>query len=132
MIVTKRFVTLIEMIIVMVLIGLILGIVAYNYTGSLEEGKAFKTKTGIEKLQNILNLMIAEDSDNEARVSSEWETMIKQSPLVSNPEALTKDGWGEKYTVRVDEEGRVVVTSQKYQEYQRSHPGSMFKEQKSE
>ena len=46
----RHFVTLIEMMIVMFLIMLITGVIAYNYRGSLDEGKAFKTRAGIEKV----------------------------------------------------------------------------------
>lgn len=39
----------------MFLIAMITGVIAYNYTGSLEEGKAFKTKAGIEKfIQSLI------------------------------------------------------------------------------
>ncbi len=43
----KRCVTLIEMMIVMFLISLITGVIAYYYRGSLDEGKAFKTKAAL-------------------------------------------------------------------------------------
>ena len=52
----KRYITLVEMMIVMFLIAMITGVIAYNYTGSLEEGKAFKTKAGIQKIETILAL----------------------------------------------------------------------------
>ena len=55
----KRFVTLVEMMIVMFLIAMITGVIAFNYTGSLEEGKAFKTKSGIDKIHTILDLHLA-------------------------------------------------------------------------
>ena len=42
MAVKKRFITLIEMIIVITLIGIIMGALAWRYTGALEKGKAFK------------------------------------------------------------------------------------------
>ncbi len=120
----KRFVTLIEMMIVMFLIALITGVVAYNYRGSLEEGKAFKTKAGIEKLQTILNLAA---SDNQDVTTSNWTEAIKGSPLVQNPEALMKDGWGNTYVVSQDNDGNFVVTSPKYEQYKQANQKSMFK-----
>lgn len=122
----KRFVTLIEMIIVMVLIGLILGVVAYNYSGTLDEGRAFKTKTAIEKLETILNLYVAEHPDAISTISTDWQAIVISSPLVQNPASLTTDGWGNTYHVEY-KDGEVVVTSQRFDDYVKSHPGTMFR-----
>lgn len=119
----RRFVTLIEMMIVMFLIALITGVVAYNYRGSLDEGKAFKTKAGIEKLQTILSLALAENPNADL---SQWREIVSNSPLVQNPDALIKDGWGNEYAVTVVE-GNVVVTSTTYDSYKQNHKSSMFK-----
>ncbi|MBA3722475.1 MAG: general secretion pathway protein GspG [Parachlamydiaceae bacterium] len=114
----KRFITLVEMMIVMFLIAMITGVIAYNYTGSLEEGKAFKTKAGIEKIKTILALDAASgDIDN---IKDGWKEIIKNSPLVQNADELIKDGWGAEYEVDTgDEEGEKVVkvTSKKYEAY---------------
>lgn len=115
----KRFVTLIEMMIVMFLIALITGVIAYNYSGSLDEGKAFKTKAGIEKLETILNLEAAKDPSLLENIS-QWQDYIRSSPLVQNVNALTKDGWGYDYRVDV-EDGVIKVSSDKYSEYIKSH-----------
>src|ERR1700752_3938853 len=100
----KRHITLVEMMIVMFLIALITGVIAYNYRGSLDEGKAFKTKAAIEKLETILSLRDSEDPTLQDSISSPqvWQDVIKHSPLVSNASALLKDGWGGDFTVSVD------------------------------
>ncbi|MEM1283214.1 MAG: hypothetical protein AAGG81_06635 [Chlamydiota bacterium] len=118
-IVKKRFVTLIEMMIVMFLIALITGVIAYNYRGSLEEGKAFKTKAGMEKIEMILNLRVAENPDLLDNIEQQWEEVIKSDPLVKDPNSLIKDGWGKPYDVRM-ENNVIKVRSQKYNEYKRS------------
>lgn len=114
----KRFITLVEMMIVMFLIAMITGVIAYNYTGSLEEGKAFKTKAGIEKIKTILALDAAgTDIDN---IKDEWKAVVKNSPLVQNPDELVKDGWGVEYKVSIDEKSdgkEIVVSSDKYDDY---------------
>lgn len=117
--VKKRFVTLIEMMIVMFLIALITGVIAYNYRGSLEEGKAFKTKASIEKIEMILNLRIAENPDIMENIQTEWARVISRDPLVKDPNALTKDGWGKPYEVTV-ENNIIKIRSAKYDEYKRS------------
>lgn len=116
----RRFVTLIEMMIVMFLIALITGVVAYNYSGSLEAGKAFKTEVGMEKLKNVLMLTQAENSGASI---DQWREIVSQSPLVQNANALIKDGWGVDYTVTQDPAtGQVSVSSARYDQYRATHP----------
>lgn len=119
--VKKRYITLIEIMIVMFLIALIAGVLAYNYRGSLDEGKAFKTKAAIEKLETILNLKISESPDMASNISSDWQSVVRNSPLVSSPDALIKDGWGATFDVSVDDNGVVHVSSQNYENYIKSH-----------
>lgn len=124
MILKRRYVTLIEMMIVMFLIALIIGVIGYNYRGTLEEGKAFKTKAGIEKLETILNLAVAENSSLLDDIESNWQDIVRNSPLVQNPSALINDGWGQPYQVSV-EDGQIVVRSERYETYVQSNP-TMF------
>lgn len=119
--VQRRFVTLIEMMIVMFLIALITGVIAYNYRGSLDEGKAFKTKASIEKIETILNLEIAKNPQLRDSIASEWKTVIGNSPLVHDKNALLTDGWGAEYQVDIDDNGSIRVSSEKFNEYKRTH-----------
>lgn len=118
----KRYITLIEMMIVMFLIALIVGVLAYNYGGALDEGKAFKTKMAIEKVSTILSLEAAKNprflSD-----TSNWQAVIKASPLVKNANEFILDGWGEELQVEVHD-NRIEVTSRRLDEYRQSHPTS--------
>jgi len=120
----KRFITLIEMMIVMFLIAMITGVIAYNYTGSLEEGKAFKTKNGIEKIKTIVDLHLATNPDDEVK---DLESIIVKSPLVKNSKELLKDGWGKEYTIQPNEDGSFNIISTKYNEYLSKSQGSLFK-----
>ncbi len=119
----KRSVTLIEMMIVMFLIAMIIGVVAFNYRGSLDEGKAFKSKAAIDKIETILNLAEAEGE----RVDSDWQKLVNQSPLVQKGADLTKDGWGETFRVTRGNDGEIVVSSNRLEKYVQDNPGSMFK-----
>lgn len=115
----RRCITLIEIMIVMFLIALIAGVVTYNYRGSLDEGKAFKTKAAMDKIETILNLSIAEQPHLADHIESEWREIIRKSPLVKNPNDLIKDGWGEIFQV-TNENGVIYVRSAKYEDYERS------------
>ncbi len=51
--------TLLEIMIVIVLIGLIGSVIGFNMKGSLDEGRAFKTRQAQEQIQDILMLEVA-------------------------------------------------------------------------
>lgn len=122
----RRCITLIEIMIVMFLIALITGVVAYNYRGTLEEGKAFKTKAGIEKLQTILSLIRADDPGIDLS-NGNWQKAIESSPLVGNAKALLKDGWGNDYRLEFGPDNVIIITSKTYEQYIADHPTTMFK-----
>jgi len=114
----RRNITLIEVMIVMFLIALIIGAVAYNLQGAFEKGKAFKTETGMKRLEEILYIQMSEDPALEDNIETRWKEAVRQSPLIPNPETLMKDGWGQDYNVKF-EDGQIKVTSERYNEYKR-------------
>lgn len=116
---TKRFVTLVEMMIVMFLIAMIVGVIAYNYTGSLEEGKAFKTKAGMDKIHTILDLHLATNPDDKDHIDTNWKEIVRKSQLAKSPEELIKDGWGVPYEVSKGDNDEIVIKSQRYETYKR-------------
>ena len=123
----RRFITLVEMMIVMFLIAMITGVIAYNYTGSLEEGKAFKTKAGIEKIHTVLDLHLATHPEERDNIESKWREIVENSQLVKNAKDLMKDGWGMDYQVSKDNNGEIEIKSEKYNAYQSSKgKGSLF------
>lgn len=109
---TRHFITLIEIMIVMTLIAMILGVVAYNYQGALEEGRAFETKANISKITTILTLRVANDPSAVDDLASKWKDYVKASPLAANPDKMVNDGWGEPFKVSVDqlEDGSNVIS----------------------
>jgi len=112
----KRFVTLIEMMVVIFLIGLILGFLAYNYRGGMDKGKALKTEVSMERLETLLNMHVAEDPDALGNLETKWPELVERDPLVKNPATLIYDGWGNKYKVTV-ENNVIHVESERYKEY---------------
>lgn len=120
---TKRAITLIEMIVVMILIATITGAVALNYRESLNEGKAFRTKEGMDRLETVLALYYAEHPG--IPIKDEYEErfrIVSESPLVRNPREFLKDGWGENYEVHIGMQDNssdlsIEVKSRKYAQY---------------
>lgn len=95
----RRAITLIEMIIVMLLIATITGAIAYNYKESLNQGKVFKTKESISRIETILNLALAEDPAMASDIQSNWQDFVSRSPLVKDPKSFFTDAWGGNYVV---------------------------------
>jgi len=115
----RRFLTLVENMIVMFLIALITGVIAYNYTGALEEGKAFKTRASIEKIETILNLAVAQEPSRLDDITSKWKVYIEDSSLIKDPKTLSLDGWGGPFEVIV-EDGKIYVSSKNLENYDAS------------
>ena len=122
----KRAITLIEIMIVMFLIALIAGVVTYNYRGSLDEGKSFKTSSAIDRVETILNLSVSDEPELLDNLQGNWKNIIRSSPLVKNPNDLIYDGWGNEFKVDVDPNGNIKVSSDKYNDYKKSN-ATMFK-----
>lgn len=115
----KRAITLLEIMIVIFLIGLIGGVVGYNMKGSLDEGKAFKSKEGAAKIENILNLQIAGGWDPAVLQDPQGVAKcLRDSGMVKDVDQILKDGWGNPYTITVDDHGDVSVESQKLKDYE--------------
>lgn len=125
-IIKRKYVTLIEILIVMLLISMIAGVVAYNYQGTIEKGKAFATEQTIEKIKTILTLRIAEDPSSLDSIPTNWKQYLKESPLVTNADKMSRDGWGVEFEVSVmrdNETGEpeITVTSRNYDNYLKNH-----------
>ena len=116
----KRSVTLIEIMIVIMLIGLIGGALAFNMRGSMDQGRAFKSEQNLSRVENILMLELAQDRAAK-EIADNWQMYVKNSPLAggSNNDC-TKDGWKKEFKVKVDGDA-ISVSSKKLTEYQNRH-----------
>lgn len=116
----KRPFTLLEIMIVIFLIGLIGSVIGYNMKGSLDEGKAFKTKQAKHKIKEILELEIAKGIEPD-KVMNDPAQYLRASGIVKNPKKLICDGWGEKFDISYDEQkNEIKVFSKKYQTFKNS------------
>lgn len=107
----KRFaLTLIEIMIVIVLIGLIGSVIGANMKGSLDEGRAFKTKYAMEQIKDILMLEVAKGPSIEA-VVAEKEKYLANSGMVKDAKKMLKDGWGEEF--EISHRGQKITVSSK-------------------
>ncbi len=120
---SRHYMTLMEIMIVMALIAMILGVLAFNYQGALDDGRAFETKANIEKIRTVVNLRMAQDPSAVDDMSSKWKDYLRSSPLITDPEKSSKDGWGEEFKVSVDEvDGNKIISikSSRLEAYEKS------------
>ena len=114
----KRGITLLEIMIVVLLIGIIGSVLGFNMKGSLEEGKAFKSREGAKQIRDVLLMEVAEGTDLQ-EVVQDPEKYLKKSPLVNNAGKLLQDGWGKKYDiVAKDDIEDIEVTSSNLKAYE--------------
>lgn len=112
--------TLLEIMIVIFIIGIIGSVIGYNMRGSLDKGKAFKTKEGVNKICEIVQLEEAQGTLlNPDDIESSVKQMLTNSGLVRKPSDLMKDGWGNPYSFKMEgeDEKELRVTSDKYESY---------------
>ena len=116
----KRNLTLLEIMIVIFLIGLIGSVIGVNMKGSLDSGRAFKSRQAREQIKDILMLEVARGAPIED-VAANPEGYLANSGLIKNPKKFLNDGWGIPFEIKVD--GRsysdFIVNSVKLKAYER-------------
>jgi type II secretory pathway pseudopilin PulG len=108
----KRFMTLLEIMIVILLIGIITSVVGYNMKGSLEKGKIFKTRQAQSQIKDLLLLEIGSGADIDD-VIKDPHKYIKKSNLAKNPDNLLKDGWNVPFIITKKNDSDIDVKSKK-------------------
>lgn len=106
----KRSVTLIEIMIVILLIGLIGGALAFNMRGSMDKGKIFKTEQNINRVYDILMMEYSKGESSLETIVQNREAILRSSFLVKNGEKFLKDGWGNLLNVKVENDDLVITS----------------------
>ncbi len=113
--------TLMETMIVIFIIGVIGSVIGFNMRGSLEESKAFKSREGISRLYEILQMEMATGRTSVASIILDPKTALKQSGMTKKLDQLLKDGWEQPYDfVATDQGDDIRIISSKYEDYCRS------------
>lgn len=122
----KKSLTLIEVMIVILLIGLITAALAYNMSGSLDKGRVFTTEQNMARLKDILLIEHSSSDEPLDKIVANWEQVIARSPLVlKNGKDLMQDGWKVKFRVRYESgSGEIHITSSKLTAFYEKHKNS--------
>lgn len=110
----RHALTLIEIMLVIVLIGIVGGALAFNLRGALDRGKSFKTQQVQKKIEAILSIEAVEE--DYGSILEHWESIVKKSPLVKLKQKKGEivDAWGNPFQVEYDDlQGQFLVSSAK-------------------
>ena len=107
----KRFITLLEIMIVILLIGIITSVVGYNVKESLNKGKIFKTEQAQNQIRELLLLEVAKGANIDAVVKNPAK-YLKESGLPKDVSVLLKDGWNDEFQISANRKKTdIIVTS---------------------
>ncbi len=115
----KRALTLLEIMIVIVLIGIIGSVIGVNMKGSLDKGKAFKTKQAMQQIEDILMLQVAQGATID-EVVGDPEGYLRDSGMVKDPATFINDGWDQRFDIRRDgrSNDKIIVSSERLDAYE--------------
>lgn len=122
----KQALTLLEIMIVIVLIGLIGSVLGFSMKGSLDKGKVFKTERAIQLIEDTLMLEVAKGAPIKD-VIDHAETYLRDSGMVKNVENILKDGWGVPFVIDKKDDQTIFVTSKRLTELQAPNDDSSQK-----
>lgn len=107
----RHALTLIEIMLVIVLIGVVASALAFNMKGALDRGRQFNTREARDKIEAILSMEAI--SENPETVAVEWENFVKNSPLMKfkQKNGQIVDGWGNPFIVEYDDSNNTFLVS---------------------
>ncbi len=115
----RNALTLIEIMLVIILVGIVGGALAFNLKGAVQKGKRFKTEETKKKIDAILNLALLEGQFSDDLTEKDtWLECVKNSPLIKTTPDQKEiyDGWGKPFEVEIDDDGfTLVATSENIQ-----------------
>lgn len=113
----ERSITLIEIMIVILLIGLIGGALAFNMRGSIDEGKAFKSEQNISRLHDVLMMEYANGTQSLKEIYDNHLSIVQTSPF-STGSSILKGGWNEALRIAIDvDNDELIVFSDRLEAY---------------
>lgn len=114
----KHAMTLLEIMIVIFLIGLIGSVVGVNMKKSLDEGKYFKSTQAAERICDILQLEAATQNITLKEAVDHVDAIVQNSGLVKDANKALKDGWGNRFEIKVGDNDELIISTQKIQDYE--------------
>jgi prepilin-type N-terminal cleavage/methylation domain-containing protein len=98
----KKALTLIEIMIVIALIGIIGGVVGVNMKKSLKSAKDFKAKMHMQKINEVLQLELAQSSDGPDAVIKRAKRVCEDSGLFKDTKNIFTDADGKPFSIKFE------------------------------
>lgn len=112
----KQSITLIEMMVVITLIGIIGGALAFNMRGSIHKGKVFQSEQNCAQVYDVLMMEYATGGLSLEEVVANKEAILTGAAWCKDGKKLLKDAWGEDLVVKLNASGDdLIVFSRKAQ-----------------
>lgn len=116
----KRSITLIEIMVVILIIGIISSVLAFNMSGSVDQGKIFQSEQKSARIYDILMMEYAQSNVDLEDIVESYEQIIKKSPLIKNDKNFLLDAWGDKLIIKLNKDkDDIIVFSEKAAKYQK-------------
>ena len=106
----RRYLTLLEVMVVICIIGIIASVLGVNMKGSMDKGKEFKTKQGTRQVYDALMLSHYEGVALH-QIVKDPKKHLEQTGMFRNAKDSLNDGWGEPLEVTVNTLGDDLVIS---------------------
>ena len=106
----RKGMTLIELMIVVVIIGIVFAYAFVNAGANTEKAKQARTSEDISAITSAVAMYIAEAADQDAALTT-LKTAVGTNldKKLSKPFAQMKDGWGAAYSVTADATNKTIV-----------------------
>ncbi|ANH78618.1 type II secretion system protein [Candidatus Chlamydia sanziniae] len=105
----KQSITLIEMMVVITLIGIVGGALAFNMRGSIYKGKVFQSEQHCAKAYDILMMEYATGGTSLKDIILRKEAILEEASWCKEGKKLLKDAWGEDLIVELNDKGDDLV-----------------------
>ncbi len=104
--------TLLEIMIVIVLIGVISSIVGINVKGSMDKAKKSQAQLTAEKIKNALTYAVTAEGKNLSEVVKNPKESLNDNPFVMKKDVdkILVDPWGVPYKIE-EKDGEIIVES---------------------
>lgn len=109
----KQAITLMEVMVVIVLVGMISGVLAVNMKGSIRKGKIFQTEQQCMRVQEVLMMEYATSGLSLDQIVEDRAAILKNSLLMPQGKDPLKDAWGDDLIVRISREGDAIEVTSK-------------------
>lgn len=97
----KRSMTLMEVMVVITLIGIVGGALAFNMRGSIQKGKIFQSEQNCERVYEALMMEYATSGLSLQEIIEKKEEILTSRAWCKDGKKLLKDAWGNDLIVQL-------------------------------